>query len=75
MVNLSKFIYPSFGTATSAMCAPSRNWVVDDTSAWPSSNDIEPIDLDGEPINREERRHGKNWQLPDMRKEWKRRRD
>ena len=43
----------------------------DDTS---SSYCNEPVDLDGPPMNREERRHGKDWQLPEMREEWKRRR-
>jgi hypothetical protein len=61
VINCSKFIYSSFRTVTSAMCSPSRNWVVDDTSAWPSSNDVEPIDWEAEPLNREERRHGKEW--------------
>jgi hypothetical protein len=74
MVNHSKFVYHSFGTATSAMCSPSRDWVIDDTSAYPSSNDIESVNWEEEPVNRVERRHGKDWQLPEMREEWKRRR-
>jgi hypothetical protein len=74
MVNLSKFTYFT-GTAVSAMCSPSRSWVVDDTSSWPSSNDIEPVDLNVEPVNRVERRHGKSWKLPKLQEEWRRRRD
>ena len=74
MVNHSKLFFELDGaTANKYTYAHVNGQLVkfDDTSA-PYCN--EPVDLDGVPANREERRHGKDWQLPEMQEEWKRRR-
>ena len=44
--------------------------VCDDTSSTPHGNEpVDPTAL----MNRQERRHGKDWKVPELRKEWKRR--
>lgn len=37
-------------------------------------NEALPDEEEGDPVNRQERRHGKNWKLPKQQEEWRRRR-